>query len=260
MDWLSDLIWTVAKNAIAMSGSAIGLFAGLNKISRTAKARQDIEWINGTIDKDTDNEPRQKILKELRLSPEGRLIAAHYVPWWKFMLLPAWAIGYAAPTIQSVNRNGNLNDLALSSSIYLLVCFYLSWLTVGWYAERVRINEHYRAGRSIEARMPLWKMDLRPFRSAVFCSFCPIFLYFASILIVMKAPAWFTAGSLLVGFYSLWFTMPFTRRFAHEWSKDVAKDSIRYHPLTQEVALKVQYWLGKPPQDSDFKDEVANDG
>ena len=75
----------------------------------------------------------------------------------------------------------------------------------------------------------------------------------------MKAPAWLTAGSLLVGFYSLWFTMHFTRRFAHEWSNDVAKDSIRYHPLTQEVALKVQDWLGKPPQDSDFKDEVAND-
>ena len=136
-----------------MSGSAIGLFAGLNKISRTAKARQDIEWINGTIDKDTDNEPRQKILKELRLSQEGRLIAAHYVPWWKFMLLPAWAIGYAAPTIQSVNRSESLNGFVLSSLIYLLVCFYLSWLTVGWYAERVRINEHYRVGLSIEARI-----------------------------------------------------------------------------------------------------------
>ena len=68
MDWLSDLIWPVVRNAIAMSGSAIGLFAGLNKISRTAKARQDIEWINGTIDKDTDNEPRQKILNELSVS------------------------------------------------------------------------------------------------------------------------------------------------------------------------------------------------
>ena len=92
MDLLSDSIWTVVRNVIAVSGSAIGLFAGFNRVSRTAKARQDIEWINGTIDKDTDNEPRQKILKELRLSQEGRLIAAHYVPWWKFMLLPAWAI------------------------------------------------------------------------------------------------------------------------------------------------------------------------
>ena len=259
MDLLSDSIWTVVRNAIAVSGSAIGLFAGFNRVSRTAKARQDIEWINGTIDKDTDNEPRQKILKELRLSQEGRLIAAHYVPWWKFMLLPAWAIGYAAPTIQSANQGGSLNGIVLLSSIYSLVCFYLSWLTVGWYAERVRINEHYRAGRSIEARIPLWKMDLRPFWSAVFCSFCPILLYFAAILIVMKASAGPTAGSLLVGFYSLWFTMPFTRRFAHEWSKDVAKGSIWYHPLTQEVALKVQDWLGNPPQDSDFKDEVAND-
>lgn len=259
MDLLSDSIWTVVRNAIAVSGSAIGLFAGFNRVSRTAKARQDTEWINGTIDKDTDNEPRQKILKELRLSQEGRLIAAHYVPWWKFMLLPAWAIGYAAPTIQSANQGGSLNGIVLLSSIYSLVCFYLSWLTVGWYAERVRINEHYRAGRSIEARIPLWKMDLRPFWSAVFCSFCPIFLYFAAILIVMKASAGPTAGSLLVGFYSLWFTMPFTRRFAHEWSKDVAKGSIWYHPLTQEVALKVQDWLGNPPQDSDFKDEVAND-
>ena len=242
-----------------MSGSAIGLFAGLNRVSRTAKAHQDIEWINGTIDKDTDNEPRQKILKELRLSQEGRLIAAHYVPWWKFMLIPAWAIGYAAPTIQSAKQGGSLNGIALLSSIYSVVCFYLSWLTVGWYAERVRINEHYRASRSIEARIPLWKMDLRPFWSAVFCSFCPIFLYFAAILIVMKASAGPTAGSLLVGFYSLWFTMPFARRFAHEWSKDVAKGSIWYHPLTQEVALKVQDWLGNPPQDYDFKDEVAND-
>lgn len=259
MDLLSDSTWTVVRNAIAVSGSAIGLFAGFNRVSRTAKARQDIEWINGTIDKDTDNEPRQKILKELRLSQEGRLIAAHYVPWWKFMLLPAWAIGYAAPTIQSANQGGSLNGIVLLSSIYSLVCFYLSWLTVGWYAERVRINEHYRAGRSIEARIPLWKMDLRPFWSAVFCSFCPIFLYFAAILIVMKASAGPTAGSLLVGFYSLWFTMPFTRRFAHEWSKDVAKGSIWYHPLTREVALKVQDWFGKPPQDSDFKDEVAND-
>ena len=259
MDLLSDSIWTVVRNAIAVSGSAIGLFAGFNRVSRTAKARQDIEWINGTIDKDTDNESRQKILKELRLSQEGRLIAAHYVPWWKFMLLPAWAIGYAAPTIQSANQGGSLNGIVLLSSIYSLVCFYLSWLTVGWYAERVRINEHYRAGRSIEARIPLWKMDLRPFWSAVFCSFCPIFLYFAAILIVMKASAGPTAGSLLVGFYSLWFTMPFTRRFAHEWSNDVAKGSIWYHPLTQEVALKVQDWLGNPPQDYDFKDEVAND-
>ena len=93
----------VLKAVIAMSGSAIGLLAGLGQISLSSKSRQTIEWINNTIDKDTGNEPRQKILKELRLSQEGRLIAAHYVPWWKFMLLPTWAIGYAVPTIH-MNR------------------------------------------------------------------------------------------------------------------------------------------------------------
>ncbi len=52
------------------------LFAGLNKDLSDSKARQDIEWINGTIDKPNNKATSEDSQKELRLSPEGSCACA----------------------------------------------------------------------------------------------------------------------------------------------------------------------------------------
>lgn len=253
----------VLKAVIAMSGSAIGLLAGLGQISLSAKSRRTIEWINNTIDKDAGNEPRQKILKELRLSQEGRLIAAHYVPWWKFMLLPTWAIGYAVPTIQSAIRavvdNKEPNDILLSIAFHSLGCLYLSWLTIGWYAERFRINDHYSRRLSTVPRISLWKMGSKPFLTAGFCAACPISLYISLFLIITGRNTLTESLAvvlLLIGFYSLWFTIPFARRYARRWSTITESGRTWHDESAKEVAMTLRSWMGgsSPITSTDNKD------
>ena len=74
----------------AAFGTVVSVVARLSRFNHATKARRTIEWINSTLDQDGDSDGRQYSLKKLRISQEAHLLAAHYVPWWRFMLLPIW--------------------------------------------------------------------------------------------------------------------------------------------------------------------------
>lgn len=129
----------------------VGIAAGFAQISSTAKARRTIEWINSTIDNDVSNKLRQDILKELRLSQEGRLIAAHYVPWWRFILLPMSVVVHLAATAYFKRHYSHLLEFWPFQILSIVGLICVSQITIGWYIERSKIKEYYCKGLPIRS-------------------------------------------------------------------------------------------------------------
>ena len=73
--------WTLIFALPAAVAATVAAVNGLSQLTRSAKARRTIEWINSTIDKDANGDSRQHPLTELRTEQEARLVATYYVPW-----------------------------------------------------------------------------------------------------------------------------------------------------------------------------------
>ena len=63
--------WTLIFALPAAVAAAVAAVNGLSQLTRSAKARRTIEWINSTIDKDADGDSRQHPLTELRTEQEA---------------------------------------------------------------------------------------------------------------------------------------------------------------------------------------------
>ena len=160
MSWIPKDASVVALivSLTAILGTVVNAVAGLSQFSRTAKAYRTIEWTNSTLDQDQDDEGRQRPLMELRISQEAHLLAAHYVPWWRFMVLPLWMILVGSLFLYAIGAGKYSSDAAVPTLYYLAFCTWFAWLFIGSYCERVRIVEHHKAGCLTEPHIPLWRM------------------------------------------------------------------------------------------------------
>ena len=160
MSWIPKDASVVALivSLTAILGTVVNAVAGLSQFSRTAKAYRTIEWTNSTLDRDQDDEARQRPLMELRISQEAHLLAAHYVPWWRFMVLPLWMILVGFFFLYAIATEKYSSDATVATLYYLVFCAWFAWLFIGSYCERVRIVEHHKAGLLTEPRIPLWRL------------------------------------------------------------------------------------------------------
>ena len=160
MSWIPKDASVVALivSLTAILGTVVNAVAGLSQFSRTAKAYRTIEWTSSTLDRDQDDEARQRPLTELRISQEAHLLAAHYVPWWRFMVLPLWMIPVGSLFLYAIGAGKYSSDAAGPTLYYLVFCTWFAWLFIGSYCERVRIVEHHKAGCLTESRIPLWRL------------------------------------------------------------------------------------------------------
>lgn len=161
MDWITVVasaanseVSNLAANAIGRTLPAlatiislfVGIIVSIDQISRTTKARRTIEWIDKAVDGNASCEFRQQVLNELRLSQESALVASLYVPWWKFMWLPSWAIGVGYIVIRFEIDDKFSKDSELLWVFYFLGCLYFSWRSIGLYAEKEWVRHLYKEG------------------------------------------------------------------------------------------------------------------
>ena len=220
MSWIPKDASVVALivSLTAILGTVVNAVAGLSQFSRTAKAYRTIEWTNSALDQDRDDEARQRPLMELRISQEAHLLAAHYVPWWRFMVLPLWMILVGSLFLYAIGAGKYSSDAAGSTLYYLVFCTWFAWLFIGSYCERVRIVEHHKAGCLTESRIPLWRMGNKVLVYAI------CFAVAASALCGAFALAgrpnhseWLAGGGIAVGMIVLPALIPFVRRCARKW-------------------------------------------
>lgn len=220
MSWIPKDASVVALivSLTAILGTVVNAVAGLSQFSRTAKAYRNIEWTNSTLDRDQDDEARQRPLMELRISQEAHLLAAHYVPWWRFMVLPLWMILVGSLFLYAIGTGKYSSDATVATLYYLVFCAWFAWLFIGSYCERVRIVEHHKAGLLTEPRIPLWRLGNTVLVYAVCFTIAANAFCGAAVLAGRpKHSDLLAGGGIAVGMLALPALVLFVRLRAMEW-------------------------------------------
>lgn len=223
MSWIPKDASVVALivSLTAILATVVNAVAGLSQFSRTAKAYRTIEWTNSTLDRDRDDEARQRPLMELRISQEAHLLAAHYVPWWRFMVLPLWMIPTGSLFLYAIGTGQYSSDATVPTLYHLVVCTWFTWLFIGSYCERVRIVEHHKAGCLTESRIPLWRMGNNVLVYAIcFTVAANAFCGAAALAGRPKHSEWLAGGGIAIGMILFPALIPFVRLRVREWVRE----------------------------------------
>ena len=210
--------WTLIFALPAAVAAAVAAVNGLSQLTRSAKARRTIEWINSTIDKDVDGDSRQHPLTELRTEQEARLIATYYVPWWRLLLFPVWVTAFGVLFTLAIRKGMPGADAIRGAEASFLFTLYFAWLFIGSYRERLRISDHYKTGILREPRIALWRMGNKLVGVALWCTIGTYLLGGGlASLIAVRYPILAVIG-LSVGYVMLFSTIPYLRRYVQGWS------------------------------------------
>ena len=224
----------------------VGIIAGIDQISRTTKARRRIEWIDKAVDGNASCEFRQQVLNELRLSQESALVASLYVPWWKFMWLPSWAIGVGYIVICFEIDDKLSKDSELLWVFYFLGCLYFSWRSIGLYAEKEWVRHLYKEDYFPELRKLTWETHAGRALITLFYSIYPLFLCVSVVLLIKKTHVWLVVPFAWLGLSAFlvaaWWEMKwgerwseyFARKYADRWGVDtkwVMRDDAPSRPI-----------------------------
>ena len=210
--------WTLIFALPAAVAAAVAAVNGLSQLTRSAKARRTIEWINSTIDRDADVDSRQYALTELRTEQEARLVATYYVPWWRLLLFPVWVTAFGVLFTLAIRKGMSGADAIRGAEASFLFTLYFAWLFIGSYRERLRISDHYKTGILREPRIPLWRMGNKLVGVALWCTI-GIYLLGGGLasLIAVRYPILAVIG-LSVGYIMLFSTIPYVMHYVQEWS------------------------------------------
>ena len=240
----------LALSLLTVISLFVGIIVGIDRISRTTKARCTIEWINNVVDRESDSELRQQILEELKSSQESMLVASLYVPWRKFMWFPLWAIGGGIVAVYCEFHREILHDNWPFRVLYFFFCLCLSWQTVGWRAERAWLSRQYKADQFTNLQTLRHSTDalraliavLYSLCSALSCvilylsikgSFTPLVSYMIAVIALCIPLFVYIAQRLEKKFFSRW-PEYFARKYADRWgvdTKQAVRDDVPGRPI-----------------------------
>lgn len=224
----------------------VGIIVGIDQISRTAKARRTIEWINKAVASNTNCEFRQQVLNELRLSQEGVLVASLYVPWWRFIWFPSWILGFGAIAVNFQVHNDFSKDSVLLWGVYFIGCLRLGWRSIIFRTEREWVRRQYEKDYFPELRKVAWGTHAGRALITLFYSIYPLFLCVSIVLLIKATHAWLVAPLAMFGLSAFlaaacwegkWgkrWPEYFTRKYADRWGVD-AKQAMRDNAPVQPV-------------------------
>ena len=210
--------WTLIFALPAAVAAAVAAMNGVSQISRSARARRTIEWIDSTVDRYVEDDLRQRRLAELRTEQEASLVATYYVPWWRLVLFPVWVIAVGALLIFTSKKGISGTVVVRGVAYHFLFTAYFAWLFIGSYREKLRIIEHYKAGVLGEPRVPLWRMGNKLVGVALWCT-VGIYLLGGGLVFLFTAKyAQLAAISLAAGYMMLFATLPYVKRYIQSWA------------------------------------------
>lgn len=150
MAWLPENwdVLSIGAVVVATLGGVIGIAAGVQGMTATASARRLISWTTEALAH--ENAPGQTaILSAMRVRAEARLLALHWVRWWRFLETPVFLFLYAPILIVAFgDRNGWFR---IASSVTLTAVTLQAPIrrALRTYCERVRIERLYAAGATV---------------------------------------------------------------------------------------------------------------
>ena len=210
--------WTLIFALPAAVAAVVAAMNGASQLSRSARARRTIEWIDSTIDKCVEDDLRRHRLAELRTEQEASLVATYYVPWWRLVLFPVWVIAVGALLIFTSKKGISGTVVVRGVAYHFLFTAYFAWLFIGSYREKLRIIDHYRAGILSEPRIPLWRMGNKLVGVALWCT-AGIYLLGGGLVFFSTAKyAQLATVSLVVGYTMLFTTLPYVKRYIQSWT------------------------------------------
>lgn len=222
MNWLpkdSD-IYTIATGLIPVIATVVGMLQVFFQQSRTGRARHIINWVNDNIDHNDDT-TRKSALNELRLSEESKVVAALYIPWWRFYLFPFWSLTIGYFLASDIAQYGFSGSSIASLLYYGMFSVYFAGQFIGSYVERVRIAEQYYDGNIKVTRIPLWRMSWGLIWRSTVCTICVCALVFSSVM-EMRGK-WSPLCQVISSAVLFSFFILFVRRYARNWAKTTTK-------------------------------------
>lgn len=210
--------WTFIFALPAAVAAAVAAMNGVSQLSRSARARRTIEWIDSTVDRYVEDDLRQRRLAELRTEQEANLIATYYVPWWRLVLFPVWVIAVVSLILLTSKRGMSGMTAFRDVASHFLFTAYFAWLFIGSYREKLRIIDHYKAGVLSEPRIPLWRMGNKLVGIALWCT-AGFYLLGGGLVFLFTAKyAQLAAISLAAGYMMLFAMIPYAKRYIQSWA------------------------------------------
>ena len=210
--------WTLIFALPAAVAAAVAAVNGVRQLSRSARARRTIEWIDSTVERYVEDDLRQRRLTELRTEQEANLIATYYVPWWRLVLLPVWMIAVVSILLLTSKRGMSGTTAFRGVASHFLFTAYFAWLFIGSYREKLRIVDHYKAGVLSEPRIPLWRMGNKLVVIALWCTVGFYLLGGGLVFLFTAKYAQLAAISLAAGYMMLFAVIPYAKRYIQNWA------------------------------------------
>jgi hypothetical protein len=147
MEWIqNDADFLTAFGAVLAVGTALlGLAVGLGQFTGASRARRTIEWTSSALESEKDA-ARIIILERLKLRGQGYLVAAQYIPGWRFAGAVAWTLVAPTTVILGASRGGELLSLAASILSGLVTLALVGRRTIRLFAERMRVAHQFALG------------------------------------------------------------------------------------------------------------------
>lgn len=146
MEWLpgnADFL-TVFGAVLAAATAGLGLAVGLSQFSGPAKARRIIEWTSAALDSEHDSS-RRSVLEQLKVHAQGHLIAARYIPGWRFTEAIVWA--FLAPVFLILTAQKGDGTTTVTMVLVSIVTLALVFRrAIRLYTERQRVIHQFALG------------------------------------------------------------------------------------------------------------------
>lgn len=152
MEWIqNDADFLTVFGAVLAVGTAIlALVVGLGQFSGATRARRTIEWTSAALEAEEDV-ARGIVLERLKLRGQGYLVAARYIPGWRFAGVTAWTLVAPTTVILGASRGDDLATLVFSISAGVVTLTLVGRRAIRLYAERMRVAHQFAiGGRDVE--------------------------------------------------------------------------------------------------------------
>lgn len=230
MEWIpqdTDFL-TVFGAVLAVGATVLGLVVGLGQFSGAARARRTIEWTSEALSIETDP-ARQNILVRLKLRAQGYLIAAQYVPWWRFSEVISWTLLSPAVVILTSSRDTPTSTITLGLLVGTTNLTLVIRRGIRLYAERMRVAYQFTAGGSdvepvkVSILAQMEGGTRREFLLGLVCSIAIMGTGGLLAWALVEGRGSFVWFWVLVGGAACWGAFQLAHNHAREWARRVAR-------------------------------------
>ena len=176
-------LFEFTASLIAAISTILGVIGSINQLSKSARARRTVEWINASISADA-SDCNSKKWNAIKASEEAYLVASHYIGGWQPVATAAWIVVSPLFVLATIFYDGTPTKIAILS-YFLLVLSALSYEEIKAEFNRKEIVEHYVANMRFGTNDG--EKKCHPIRFASFRFACALMLYGDLSLIVLCA-------------------------------------------------------------------------